>query len=74
MKTGLTVESEREPIEKVAINTIRTLCMDAVQTANSGHPRSPIGMAPTAYVWVGAICRNEWTGAGYENIRRVGAA
>ena len=50
MKTGLTVASERTPIEKLAINTIRTLCMDAVQAANSGHPGSPMGMAPTAYV------------------------
>jgi transketolase len=50
VKTGLTVTSERAPIEKTAINTIRTLCMDAVQAANSGHPGSPMGMAPTAYV------------------------
>src|SRR6516165_5357009 len=50
MKTGLTVASERSPIEKVAVNTIRTLCMDAVQAANSGHPGSPMDMAPTAYV------------------------
>jgi transketolase len=50
MKTGLTVASERSTIEKLAINTIRTLCMDAVQAANSGHPGSPMGMAPAAYV------------------------
>ena len=50
MKTGLAVVSERTPTEKLAINTIRTLCMDAVQAANSGHPGSPMGMAPTAYV------------------------
>src|SRR3954449_8802082 len=50
MKTGLTVASERAPIEKLATNTIRTLCMDAVQAANSGHPGTPMGLAPTAYV------------------------
>ena len=50
MQTGLTVASERAAIEKLAINTIRTLCLDAVQAANSGHPGSPMGMAPTAYV------------------------
>src|SRR5437899_1183061 len=50
MKTGLTVASERAAIEKLAINTIRTLCMDAVQAANAGQPGSPMGMAPTAYV------------------------
>jgi transketolase len=50
MKSGLTVAHEGSALEKVAVNTIRTLCMDAVQAANSGHPGSPMGMAPTAYV------------------------
>ncbi|MCI0549095.1 MAG: transketolase [Candidatus Rokubacteria bacterium] len=36
-------------IDQLCINTIRTLVMDAVQKANSGHPGSPMGMAPTAY-------------------------
>src|SRR6201989_1177193 len=36
--------------DQLAIATIRTLCMDAIQAANSGHPGSPMGMAPTAYV------------------------
>jgi transketolase len=35
--------------DSLAINTIRTLCMDAVQRANSGHPGTPMGMAPVAY-------------------------
>jgi transketolase len=47
--TGLTVSSEKAPIEKLAINTIRTLAMDAVQQANSGHPGTPMAMAPVAY-------------------------
>ena len=38
------------PIENLAINTIRTLSMDAVQAAESGHPGSPMGIAPIAYV------------------------
>jgi transketolase len=37
-------------IENLTINTIRTLSMDAVQAAESGHPGSPMGIAPTAYV------------------------
>ena len=37
-------------IEQLAINTIRTLSMDAVQAANSGHPGTPMALAPAAYV------------------------
>lgn len=33
-----------------AINTIRTLSIDAIEAANSGHPGLPMGAAPMAYV------------------------
>jgi len=36
-------------LDQLCVNTIRTLSMDAVQAANSGHPGSPMGMAPIAY-------------------------
>ena len=36
-------------IDQLCINTIRTLAMDAVQQANSGHPGTPMAMAPVAY-------------------------
>lgn len=36
-------------IERLAIDTIRTLSMDAVQAANSGHPGTPMALAPVAY-------------------------
>ncbi len=35
--------------DTVAINTIRALCMDAIQAANSGHPGTPMDIAPVAY-------------------------
>jgi len=36
-------------LQALSINTIRTLAMDAVQQANSGHPGAPMGLAPAAY-------------------------
>ena len=36
-------------IDQLAINTIRTLSMDGVQAANSGHPGTPMALAPVAY-------------------------
>ena len=41
--------SAAQSIRQLAINTIRTLSMDAVQRANSGHPGTPMGLAPVAY-------------------------
>ena len=38
----------RDP-DLLAINTIRTLAMDAVQAANSGHPGTPMALAPVVY-------------------------
>ena len=36
-------------IDELCVNTIRTLAIDAIQQANSGHPGTPMGMAPTVY-------------------------
>ncbi len=41
-----------QDFDQLAINTIRTLAMDAVQQANSGHPGTPMALAPVAYcIW-----------------------
>jgi transketolase len=40
---------EQTDLERLCINTIRTLAMDAVQQANSGHPGTPMGLAPVGY-------------------------
>ena len=39
-----------QQLDRLAIDTIRTLAIDGVQQANSGHPGAPMGMAPMAYV------------------------
>ncbi|MGB7845086.1 MAG: transketolase [Candidatus Acidiferrum sp.] len=39
----------RPTLDQLCINTIRTLSMDAVQQANSGHPGAPMGLAPVVY-------------------------
>jgi transketolase len=44
-------------IEQLSINTIRTLSMDGVQAANSGHPGTPMALAPAAYVLWNEILR-----------------
>ena len=40
----------RIPLEDLCVHTIRTLAIDAVQAANSGHPGAPMALAPIAYV------------------------
>src|SRR3954469_23418487 len=39
----------KNDLDTLCINTIRTLAMDAVQAANSGHPGTPMALAPVAY-------------------------
>jgi transketolase len=41
--------TDARTLEELSINTIRTLSMDAVQKANSGHPGAPMALAPLAY-------------------------
>lgn len=46
-------------IEQLSINTIRTLAIDAIENANSGHPGLPMGAAPMAYtLWTDFMSHN----------------
>src|SRR5690625_3403847 len=48
-----------ENIEQLSINTIRTLAIDAIEKANSGHPGLPMGAAPMAYtLWTDFMNHN----------------
>jgi transketolase len=56
METNMSLESKtrrskkaQASLDTLCINTIRTLAMDAVQKANSGHPGTPMALAPVAY-------------------------
>jgi transketolase len=54
----LSVTTERAALDELCINTIRTLSMDAVQKANSGHPGTPMALAPVAYLLYTRIMRH----------------
>jgi transketolase len=43
-------ETNRQELEQLCINTIRTLAMDGVQKANSGHPGTAMALAPLTYL------------------------
>ena len=46
-----------ENLDQLAINTIRTLSIDAVQQAKSGHPGTPMALAPLAYTLWNRVMR-----------------
>ncbi len=46
---GSAEQMKNDKLDQLCINTIRTLSMDAVQAANSGHPGTPMAMAPVVY-------------------------
>ena len=53
------MNEQPDQLDQLCINTIRTLSMDAVQKANSGHPGTPMALAPLAYVlWTQFLCFN----------------
>ncbi|MGT2959100.1 transketolase [Streptococcus bovimastitidis] len=57
-----------DAVDQLAVNTIRTLSMDAIQAANSGHPGLPMGAAPMAYIlWNKVMNINPKTGRNWTN-------
>jgi transketolase len=54
----MTTTTGTQTLDELSVNTIRTLSMDAVQKANSGHPGAPMGLAPLAYVLYTRIMRH----------------
>ncbi len=53
---GAVVTLNASAIDELCVDTIRTLSMDAVQKANSGHPGTPMALAPVAYVLFTRAC------------------
>ena len=62
-----TTTADTRELDQLCVNTIRTLSMDAVQKAASGHPGTPMALAPLAYVLYTRIMRHnpanaDWPG------------
>ena len=59
-------------LDELCVNTIRTLSIDAVQKANSGHPGLPLGAAPMAYIlWTHFLKHNPANPQWYDRDRFV---
>jgi transketolase len=54
----VTATESSTALDKLCVDTIRTLSMDAVQKANSGHPGTPMALAPLAYVLYTRVMRH----------------
>src|SRR3954453_5479679 len=55
----MSVDTEKSSLEKLSVDTIRTLSMDAVQKANSGHPGTPMALAPVAYALFTRVMKHD---------------
>jgi transketolase len=63
----VTTTTDTRVLDELAINTIRTLSIDGVEKANSGHPGAPLGLAPLAFVLYARVMRHnpknpDWPG------------
>jgi len=55
---GMSTVTDTRTLDQLCVNTIRTLSMDAVQKANSGHPGTPMALAPVAHVLYTRVMRH----------------
>jgi transketolase len=55
----MTTATTEARLEQLSIDTIRTLAMDAVQKANSGHPGTPMALAPIAYLLYARVMKHQ---------------
>ncbi len=60
-------DAKATDMDTLAINTIRTLSMDAVQQANSGHPGAPMGLAPVAFTLFQKVMRYDPADPAWDN-------
>jgi transketolase len=63
----MTTVAPDSELDELCINTIRTLAMDAVQKANSGHPGTPMALAPVAYALYTRVMRHNPANAAWPN-------
>jgi len=64
--------NQNSQLDQLCINTIRTLSIDAVQKANSGHPGAPMALAPAAYVlWTRVMKHNPQNSKWFDRDRFV---
>ena len=54
----MTATDTATELDRLCVDTIRTLSMDGVQKANSGHPGTPMALAPVAYVLYARVMRH----------------
>ncbi len=55
----MSVATDQASLEKLSVDTIRTLSMDAVQQANSGHPGTPMALAPLTYALYTKVMKHD---------------
>src|SRR5665213_323291 len=74
MEKGLTImkHASKVALDALCVNTIRTLSIDAIQKADSGHPGLPLGAAPMAYtLWTRFLKHNPANPNWYDRDRFV---